>query len=132
MKIDHVALFCRDLEAMRQFFLDHFEAVSNEQYHNLRTGLRTYILSFPDGGAKLELMQRPATVEVASIVASTDKIAVAVIVVATATVRHRFNQITETCPADADVVGAIGDIHVAVDAVLNVAVVDPYVSGSDK
>ena len=63
MKIDHVALFCRDLEAMRQFFLDHFEAVSNEQYHNLRTGLRTYILSFPDGGAKLELMQRPDTLD---------------------------------------------------------------------
>lgn len=63
MKIDHLALFCRDLEAMRQFFLDHFEAVSNEQYHNLRTGLRTYILSFPDGGAKLELMQRPDTLD---------------------------------------------------------------------
>ena len=58
MKIDHVALFCRDLEAMRQFFLDYFEAVSNEQYHNPRTGLRTYILSFPPGGARLELMKQ--------------------------------------------------------------------------
>ena len=63
MKIDHVALFCRDLEAMRQFFLDYFEAVSNEQYHNPRTGLRTYILSFPNGGARLELMSRPDTIE---------------------------------------------------------------------
>jgi catechol 2,3-dioxygenase-like lactoylglutathione lyase family enzyme len=33
MKIDHIALFCRDLEAMCQFFLDYFEAVSNEQYY---------------------------------------------------------------------------------------------------
>lgn len=63
MKIDHVALFCRDLEAMRQFFLDYFEAVSNEQYHNPRTGLRTYILSFPNGGARLEVMSRPDTIE---------------------------------------------------------------------
>ena len=63
MKIEHVALFCRDLEAMRQFFLDYFEAVSNEQYHNPRTGLRTYILSFPNGGARLEVMQRPDTIE---------------------------------------------------------------------
>ena len=63
MKIEHVALFCRDLEAMRQFFLDYFEAVSNEQYHNPRTGLRTYILSFPDGGVRLEVMQRPDTIE---------------------------------------------------------------------
>ena len=59
MRIDHVALFCRDLEAMRQFFIDYFEAASNEQYHNPRTGLRTYILTFPNGGARLELMQRP-------------------------------------------------------------------------
>ena len=63
MKIDHVALFCRDLEAMRQFFLDYFEAVSNEQYHNPRTGLRTYILTFPNGGARLEVMSRPDTID---------------------------------------------------------------------
>ena len=86
MRIDHIALFCRDLETMRQFFLDHFEAVSNEQYHNPRTGLRTYILTFPEGteqrepsrslewpsrdgtrqshgGARLELMQRPDTID---------------------------------------------------------------------
>lgn len=63
MKIDHIALFCKDLERMRQFFIDYFEAVSNEQYHNPRTGLRTYILSFPNGGARLELMQRPGTID---------------------------------------------------------------------
>ena len=63
MRIDHIALFCRDLEAMRQFFLYHFKAISNEQYHNPRTGLRTYILTFPDGGARLELMQRPDTLD---------------------------------------------------------------------
>lgn len=59
MRIDHIALFCRDLVAMRQFFLDYFEVVSNEQYHNPRTGLRTYILSFTEGSTRLELMQRP-------------------------------------------------------------------------
>ena len=64
MKIDHVALFCKDLEQMRQFFIDYFEATSNEQYHNPRTGLRTYILTFPDGGARLELMQRPDTIDI--------------------------------------------------------------------
>jgi lactoylglutathione lyase len=64
MRIDHIALFCRDLEGMRQFFLDRFEAQSNELYHNPNTGLRTYILSFPDGGAKLEIMSRPDTVDI--------------------------------------------------------------------
>ena len=64
MRIDHVALFCKDLEQMRQFFLDHFEAESNEQYHNPRTGLQTYILTFSNGAARLELMQRPDTIDV--------------------------------------------------------------------
>ena len=63
MRIDHIALFCKNLEPMRQFFLDHFETVSNEQYHNPRTGLRTYILTFPDGGGRLELMQRPDAID---------------------------------------------------------------------
>ena len=59
MRIDHAALFCRDLEQMRQFFIDYFDARSNEQYHNPRTGLRTYILSFTEGSTRLELMSRP-------------------------------------------------------------------------
>ena len=59
MRIDHAALFCKDLDQMRQFFIDYFDARSNEQYHNPRTGLRTYILSFTEGSTRLELMQRP-------------------------------------------------------------------------
>ena len=59
MRIDHAALFCRDLEQMRQFFIDYFDARSNEQYHNPRTGLHTYILSFTEGSTRLELMLRP-------------------------------------------------------------------------
>jgi lactoylglutathione lyase len=62
MRIDHAALFCKDMEGMRRFFLDHFEARSNELYHNPKTGLKTYILSFPDGDARLEIMSRPDTV----------------------------------------------------------------------
>jgi len=58
MRIDHAALFCKDLEQMCQFFIDYFDARSNEQYHNPRTGLRTYILSFTEGSTRLELMQR--------------------------------------------------------------------------
>ena len=64
MKIDHIALFCRDLERMREFFIEHFEARSNEQYINPRTGLHTYILTLPDAGARLELMSRPEMTEV--------------------------------------------------------------------
>ncbi len=44
---------------MRSFFERYFQGKSNDLYHNPRTGLRTYILTFPDGGARLELMTRP-------------------------------------------------------------------------
>ena len=59
MRIDHVALFCSDLEGMKEFFMHFFAAQPNELYHNPRTGLKTYILSFPDGDTRLEIMNRP-------------------------------------------------------------------------
>ncbi len=63
MRIDHVALYCIDLEVVKQFFMKYFNCTSNEQYHNPRTGLKTYILSFPDNGAKLEIMSRSEVTE---------------------------------------------------------------------
>ena len=59
MKIEHTALHCMDLEGMKAFFVDYFQAIPNTLYHNPRTGLRTYILGFPDGDARLEIMTRP-------------------------------------------------------------------------
>ena len=80
MRIDHIALFCRDLEVMRQFFLDYFEAASNELYHNPRTGLRTYILSFTEGSTRLELMQRPDVADADPSVAATGYIHISIAV----------------------------------------------------
>ncbi len=58
MKLEHVAIYVNDLEETRTFFMHYFKATSNEMYHNPRTGLRTYFLSFADG-ARLEIMSRP-------------------------------------------------------------------------
>ena len=59
MRIDHVALYCQDLEGMKEFFVRNFNGVPNDMYHNPKTGLKTYILSFEDSDARLELMTRP-------------------------------------------------------------------------
>ncbi len=61
MKLDHIALYVNDLETARTFFIHYFEAVSNEIYHNPRTGLKTYFLSFSDG-ARLEIISCPDTI----------------------------------------------------------------------
>jgi len=63
MKIDHVALYCLDLEGMKEFFIRYFNGVPNDMYHNPKTGLKTYILSFKDSDARLELMARPEVEE---------------------------------------------------------------------
>ena len=62
MKIEHIAMYVRDLEGMKEFYKTYFGAVSNEKYHNPRTGLSTYFLSFSDG-TRLELMHRPDVTE---------------------------------------------------------------------
>ena len=64
MKIDHIAVYCLDLEAMRDFFVKYFHATSNNLYHNKRTGLRSYFLTFPDGDVRLEIMSRPEVTSV--------------------------------------------------------------------
>lgn len=62
MKLDHVAMYVKDLEAARTFFMQYFGASSNEMYHNPKTGLRTYFLSFEDG-SRLEIMTRPDVID---------------------------------------------------------------------
>lgn len=58
MKIDHIAVYVSDLEESRRFYEKYFGAVSSEKYHNLRTGLQTYFLTF-EGNSRLEIMSRP-------------------------------------------------------------------------
>lgn len=58
MEIEHVAMYVNDLEGTRQFFERYMGAVSNNLYHNKKTGFKSYFLSFGDG-ARLEIMNKP-------------------------------------------------------------------------
>ncbi len=58
MQLTHIALYVQDLEGMKDFYVRHFGATASAKYHNSKTGLQTYFLSF-SGGARLELMTRP-------------------------------------------------------------------------
>lgn len=58
MKIEHVAMYVSDLERAKAFFMQYFDAVSNEIYHNKTTGFRSYFLTFSNG-SRLEIMNKP-------------------------------------------------------------------------
>lgn len=58
MKIEHIAMYVNDLENVKSFFVNYFNASANNGYHNQTTDFRSYFLTFTDG-ARLEIMSRP-------------------------------------------------------------------------
>ncbi|WP_392341021.1 VOC family protein [Moritella marina] len=56
MRIEHVAIWCKDLETMKCFYTHFFNAKSNAKYENTRKGFQSYFLTLPDG-PRIELMQ---------------------------------------------------------------------------
>ena len=57
MKIEHVALWVRDLERAKAFYATVLGGSAGERYLNPKTGFESIFVSF-DGGASLELMTR--------------------------------------------------------------------------
>ena len=58
MHIEHIAMYVKDLESTKEFFVKYFNASPNEGYHNKTTDFQSYFLSLDDG-ARLEIMQKP-------------------------------------------------------------------------
>lgn len=62
MKIEHVAIWTKNLEVMRTFYTIYFSARCNAKYVNEKKGFSSYFLSF-EGGSRIELMQMNAIPE---------------------------------------------------------------------
>jgi lactoylglutathione lyase len=58
MKIEHLAIWVRDLEKMKSFYCTYFGATAGEKYVNPKKEFESYFLSF-QGGPRLELMRKP-------------------------------------------------------------------------
>jgi lactoylglutathione lyase len=58
MTLEHVAIWTRQLETLKDFYIRYFGATSNEKYTNVQKQFQSYFLSF-ESGARLELMTRP-------------------------------------------------------------------------
>lgn len=57
MKITHIAIWTKNLENLKEFYLKYFRGKSNGKYKNIKKGFESYFISF-DEGVKLELMNR--------------------------------------------------------------------------
>jgi len=55
MNITHIAIWTRDLEAMKNFYMHYFGGSCNEKYINPVKKFASYFITF-DSGAKMELM----------------------------------------------------------------------------
>lgn len=58
MKIEHFALWTPDLERMKAFYVEYFQASAGAKYANPTTGFSSYFISF-ESGARMELMTMP-------------------------------------------------------------------------
>ena len=51
MKIEHIAMYVKDLEKTKTFFEIYLNARANAGYYNPKTDFRSYFLSFDDGAS---------------------------------------------------------------------------------
>lgn len=57
MRIEHVALWARDLEGVCRFYVEHLGAAAGDLYVNEAKGFRSRFLTW-EAGARLEVMHR--------------------------------------------------------------------------
>lgn len=55
MKIEHIAIWTKDIEKMKKFYCEFFKGESNAIYINEKKGFKSYFIKFSDG-CRLELM----------------------------------------------------------------------------
>lgn len=58
MRIEHLAIWTKDLEGLRNFYVTYFGATAAPKYTNPAKNFESYFLSFDDG-CRLELMHKP-------------------------------------------------------------------------
>jgi lactoylglutathione lyase len=58
MTLDHIAIWTKNLEELREFYTKYFGGISNERYFNEKKQFASYFLSFKTG-TRMEIMTRP-------------------------------------------------------------------------
>ncbi|MCQ9210772.1 VOC family protein [Granulicatella seriolae] len=57
MRIEHIAIWVKDVELMRKFYETYFEVTTSAFYQNKKTGFNSYFLEFGKG-SRIELCNK--------------------------------------------------------------------------
>lgn len=57
MKIDHIAIWTKQLEKMKHFYENYFQGKAGQKYINPRKNFESYFIEF-DSGTRLEIMEK--------------------------------------------------------------------------
>jgi lactoylglutathione lyase len=55
MRVEHIAIWTRNLEALKDFYVQYFGAQVGNKYVNPKRGFQSYFLQF-ESGARIEIM----------------------------------------------------------------------------
>ncbi|TXJ39686.1 VOC family protein [Brachyspira pilosicoli] len=58
MKISHIAIWAKDIEKMKEFYIKYFNCKCGDKYVNTKKGFESYFLEFEDNRCRLEIMKR--------------------------------------------------------------------------
>ncbi|MDO5396196.1 MAG: VOC family protein [Bacteroidales bacterium] len=59
MRIEHLAIYCENLDLLRDFYTGYFGLECGSRYENRAKDFSSYFLRSKEGGARLELMNLP-------------------------------------------------------------------------
>ena len=62
MKIEHIAIWAKDIVKLKNFYANYFQASVGLKYFNAKKNFESYFLNF-DSGCRLEIMQMPGIPE---------------------------------------------------------------------
>jgi lactoylglutathione lyase len=63
LKIHHLAIWTKDLEKAKDFYIKYFDMECGQKYHNPTKNFSSYFLSFKNSNVSIELMHRPDIIE---------------------------------------------------------------------
>ena len=62
IKIDHIAIWTKDIEKLKKFYQKYFKCKSNKKYINKQKKFHSYFLNFTNN-VRIEIMQMPSIPE---------------------------------------------------------------------